>query len=79
VQQLQQTVSGAESAGQVPKQAQGPLNHAIDTLKQEIASGSSVQQGINELRGALNANGVPAGFVSQVNEYLPYLIARHGS
>jgi tRNA A-37 threonylcarbamoyl transferase component Bud32 len=79
VQQLQQTVSAAESGGQIPRQAQGPLNQAISTLRQEIGSGSSVQQGINELRGALNTSGVPSGFVSQVSEYLPYLIARYGS
>jgi len=79
IQQVQQTVSQAESAGQIPPAAQGPLNQAVGTLQQEIGSGLSVQKGLNELQSALNSNGVPAGFVTQLNELIPYLVARQGS
>jgi hypothetical protein len=79
VQQVQQTVSQAESAGQIPQSAQGPLNQAVSTLQQEIGSGLSVQQGLNVLQSALHANGVPAGFVTQLNELIPYLVTHQGS
>ncbi len=79
LQQIKQTVSQAASAGQIPPQATGPLNQAIDTLQREISSGSSVQPGIDQLRGALRGNGIPSGFVAQMNELIPYLVERHGS
>ena len=79
VQQIQQTVSQAESAGQIPQQAQGSLNQAVSTIQQEIGSGLSVQRGINELQSALSASGVPSGFVTQLNELIPYLVAHQGS
>jgi tRNA A-37 threonylcarbamoyl transferase component Bud32 len=79
LQQIQQTVSQAQSAGQLPQQATGPLNQAIGTLQQEIAGKSSVQQGISQLRSALNTPGVPSGFATQINELIPYLVAGQGS
>lgn len=79
LQQIQQTVSQAESAGQIPRQAQGPLNQAISTLQHEISSGSSVQQGINQLRGALSTSGIPSGVVSQISELIRYLVVQQGS
>lgn len=79
LQQIQTTVSQAQSAGQLPQQAKTPLAQAIGTLKQEIAGNSSVQQGISQLRSALKTPGVPSGFVTQINELIPYLVARQGS
>ena len=79
IKQIQQTVSKAESAGQIPQQAQSSLNHAVSTLQHEIASGASVQLGLNALQKALNSNGVPSGFVTQLNELIPYLVAHQGS
>lgn len=79
LQQIQQTISQAAAAGQIPQQAQGPLNHAVGTLQQEIGSKSSIQQGVSQLRAALNETGVPAGFQEQINELIPYLSVGHGS
>jgi hypothetical protein len=79
VQQIQQTVSQAESAGQIPQQAQGPINQAVSQLQQEIGTGISVQQGMNALQSAIHASGVPAGFVTQINELVPYLVSQQGS
>ncbi|HEU5353694.1 MAG TPA: hypothetical protein VFU65_04510 [Actinocrinis sp.] len=79
LQQIQQTISQAGSAGQIPQQAQGSLNHAVGTLQQEIGSKSSVQPGISQLRTALNESGVPTGFRQQINELIPYLSAGQGS
>jgi len=79
LQQIQQTVSQAEAAGQIPQQAQGPLNQAVGTLQQEIGSKSSVQPGVSQLRSALNQSGVPAGFRQQINQLIPYLSMGQGS
>ncbi len=77
--QIKRTVSQAESNGQIPQKARGPLSGAINTLQGEIDHGGSVQQGIAELRAALNTPGVPAGFVTQINELIPYLEQVRGS
>lgn len=79
LQQIQQTVSQAEAAGQIPQQAQGPLNQAVGTLQQEIGSKSSVQPGVSQLQSALNQSGVPAGFRQQINQLIPYLSMGQGS
>ena len=79
LQQIQQTISRAGAAGQIPQQAQGSLNHAVGTLQQEIGSKSSIQQGLGQLRAALNETGVPAGFRQQINELIPYLSIGYGS
>lgn len=79
LQQIQQTVSQAEAAGQIPQQAQGPLNQAVGTLQQEIGAKSSVQPGVSQLRSALNQSGVPAGFRQQINQLIPYLSMGQGS
>jgi hypothetical protein len=79
LQQIQQTVSQAQSAGQIPQQAQGPINQAVSTLQQEIGSHSSVQQGVSQLRAALNASGVPAGFRQQISQLMSYLTVGQGS
>jgi len=79
LQQIQQTISRAGAAGQIPQQAQGSLNQAVGTLQQEIGSKSSIQQGLGELRAALNESGVPAGFRQQINELIPYLSIGYGS
>jgi tRNA A-37 threonylcarbamoyl transferase component Bud32 len=79
LQQIQTTVSQAESAGQLPSQAKAPLGQAIGTLQHEIAGNSSVETGISQLRSALQTPGVPSGFVTQINELIPYLVTRQGS
>lgn len=79
LQQIQQTISRAGAAGQIPQQAQGSLNQAVGTLQQEIGSKSSIQQGLGQLRAALNETGVPAGFRQQINELIPYLSIGYGS
>lgn len=79
LQQIQQAVSQAQGAGQIPASAQGPLNQAIGTLQQEISSGGSIQQGVGQLRQALTAPGLPASFVSEVNGLIQYLSVHSGS
>ena len=79
LQQIQQAVSQAQGAGQIPASAQGPLNQAIGTLHQEISSGGSVTQGVGQLRQALGAPGLPESFVSQINSLIQYLTAKSGS
>jgi tRNA A-37 threonylcarbamoyl transferase component Bud32 len=79
LQQVQQAVSQAQAAGQIPSQAQGPLNQAIGTLQQEISSGSSVQQGVTQLRQALNSPGLSQTLVSQINSLIQYLAGSSGS
>lgn len=79
MQEIQQTVSQAESAGQIPQQAQGALNQAVGTLQREVAGGASVEFGINQLNSALGASGIPSGFVTQVNELIMYLVPQQGS
>ncbi len=79
LQQVQQAVSQAQAAGQIPSQAQGPLNRAIGTLQQEISSGSSVQQGVTQLRQALNSPGLSQTLVAQINSLIQYLAGSSGS
>lgn len=79
LQQIKQSVGQAEAAGQIPQQAQGPINQAVNTLQQEIGSNSSLQQGISRLLGALNGTGVPAGLRERINQLIPYLTIGSGS
>lgn len=79
LQQVQQAVSQAQAAGQIPSQAQGSLNQAIGTLQQEISSGGSVQQGVTQLRQALSSPGLSQTLVSQINSLIQYLAGTSGS
>jgi hypothetical protein len=79
LQRIREALGTAQSSGELPGSAQAGISRAISILRQEVSSGGPAAVGIAQLRESLQAAGVSATLLAQINELIPYLVAHQGS